>query len=218
MQVPARNKYSPLQLYRQGYNPPGALVNFNHVPNDQSTMAQIDNYTKDNQIRKASLQMIKDTIKSPNYIFHIGDYVRVKLLALMPKMRMRKKSTFGDKLSAIKYSLNVYRIHAISPATTFDGNSLPLPNIWHVARYRYVLVTTTVPPLILCNDAPGHPGRPAIHHMGVLLPAISAFAGGPTTPKLFWGSDLIHVNPPAMTTPSHVLPATTVQIERINKL
>ena len=95
--------------------------------------------------------MIKNTQNSPNYNFQVGDFVRIKLLALMTEMRRRKKNTFDEKLSAIKYSLFVFRIHSIRNATTFNNNNLPVPNILDVRRFQYVLETIDVPPIIVRN-------------------------------------------------------------------
>ena len=200
MQVPARGKFSPDQLFEVGYvPPPNNLVNFNHTPTDSSTRDQKNNYVKANQIKKASLQMIKNTQNSPNYNFQVGDFVRIKLLALMTEMRRRKKNTFDEKYSAIKYSLFVFRIHSIRNATTFNNNNLPVPNIWDVRRFQYVLETIDVPPIIVRNWI----------QVGLAIQY--------TTPKLFWGSDLIHVVDPALQVDSHV-PSNTARIVYINDL
>ena len=200
MQVPSRGKFSPNQLFQAGYVPPANnLVNFYQKPKDTSTRDEKDNYVKANQIRRAARQMIKNTKRSPNYNFQVGDFVRVKLLALMTEMRRRKKNTFDEKYSAIKYSLFVFRIHSIVDATTFDNHKLPLPNIWDIRRYQYILETNTVPPVIVRNWVQ----RGAVIHY--------------TTPKLFWGSDLIHVVDPVLQVDSHV-PIDTARIVYINDL
>ena len=117
----------------------------------------------------------------------------------MTEMIRRKKNTFDEKYSAIKYSLFIFRIYSIIDATTFDNHKLPLPNIWDIRRYQYILETNTVPPVIVRKWVQ----RGAVIHY--------------TTPKLFWGSDLIHVVDPVLQVDSHV-PDNTARIVYINDL
>ena len=218
IQTPARSKFSPEQLYQTGYVPPAPpnnIVNFNRRINDTSTRAERENYVKAALIKRLSRQMIKDTKTSPNSNFQVGDYVRVKLLALISAMRRRKKETFDEKLSAIKYSLYLYRIHSVVPATTFDNQKLPVPNIWSIRRFQYVL--ENLAGVIIRNEVPDRPARAAMVHMGVPLPGHGAVAAHFTTPRLFWGSDLIHAASPATQVLSHVQ-INTARIFYINDL
>ena len=93
----------------------------------------------------------------------------------------------------------VFRIHSIRNATTFNNNNLPVPNIWDVRRFQYVLETIDFPPIIVRNWI----------EVGLAIQY--------TTPKLFWGSDLIHVVDPALQVDSHV-PSNTARIVYINDL
>ena len=111
----------------------------------------------------------------------------------------------------------VFRVHTIIPATTFDNRKLPVVNIWNIRRFQYILETIEVPPQIVRNWVPDQPARAAIPHLG--LPAVAAIPNHYTTPRVFWGSDLIHVNDPANIdeVPSHV-PIDTNRILYINDL
>ena len=130
-QRPLRTKYTPNELWTPGYNPPPpGLVNFHIVPNDQSTLPQIQDIVKARSIRTAVAQLAQG--EQPQ-IYHVGDWVRVKYIKINAQMRQRHKEGILNKRNAIRYSLDVYRVSHIYPAPIVL-NGLPQNQQWAIAR------------------------------------------------------------------------------------
>ena len=186
LQLPNRRKYSPDELWSEDYNPPpNGNVNFNLLPTDTSTDLQIRNMVKAHLIRSATENLEGN---SPSRLFQVGEYVRIKLQTVFPPMRKREKEVIEKKKSAIKYSLNVYRIRSIRNNTVVGANHLPVNRIWDIRNPQYSLT----------------------------LNGIACKYYGTNSLEWFFGSDLIRV--PYPQTPSNVFPATTQRIAFINKL
>jgi transposase InsO family protein len=212
MQVPTRKKYSPEDLYTQGYHPPpNGLVNFRHKPKDTSTRVQIENAVKANIIRSAALQF-KNQLKDTKRIFNVGDHVRIKLATLFADVRERKKNQSTNKQNAIHWSLYTRTIRSVIPGSTIGRGRIPITNIWSIRNPQYTLNDDLGQPVR--NWFPGQVARRAVPALG--LPAHAAIPAGFTTIRLFWGSDLLHVTDPAHTTPISIAPISEYQLRFIN--
>ena len=216
-QIPSRRKYSPTDLYEQGYNPPpNSLVNFNHAKlTDQSTSAEILNSVKASTIKEASRLFQK---ASPSTTFRVGDHVRIKLLTLLTEMRLREKEGANKKKNAIRWTLYTYTIRSVHNGTRFNANNLPSRKIWNIRRPSYTLFLHNPPhpPVIVYNEAPAVGARLANAALG--LPARDAVPAHLTTVRQFWGSDLMHIPDPATSTPPSILPVNIDRIRYINRL
>ena len=124
-QKPARTKFTPNQLWTEGYVPADTnLINTKIEITDNSSREDIKKYQQFRYLQRAENQ-IKDDLRKdenetrPNTNFKVGDFVRIKLTAfpveIAKKMRERhKNNNLGDvKYSAIKYTPMLYTIKKV---------------------------------------------------------------------------------------------------------
>ena len=131
----------PREIAYNNNPPPNGLVNFHYRPNDQSTPQQIQDTVKANSIRTAVHQLFNIN-RQPN-VFAVGDWVRVKYTTIDNAMRQRHKENLVRKRSAIRYSLDVYRVSNVIPQPIIL-NGLPQNQIWNIARQSYNLTLNGV--------------------------------------------------------------------------
>ena len=148
-QKTSTHKYTPDELWSQGYNPPVAgNIDFNLRANDGSSAADIQSVAQAKLVRNAQNMLQRG--EQP-HVYHVGDIVRIKMSSLYANLRLRKKNGILHKYTIVRYTSERYRV--------LNAFRFPVPvgpnnqRLWDIHRTTYTLATTTVPPQILVVNA-----------------------------------------------------------------
>jgi hypothetical protein len=99
--------FTPHEIWSQGYNPPAGRPNHNIRLSDHSSLIDIREKTRANQISRASNLLAREHANQ----YHIGDRVRIKIAALDSSMRKRIKASNESKYSCITFTPQIYTVH-----------------------------------------------------------------------------------------------------------
>jgi transposase InsO family protein len=135
-----RNKYTPNQLWRQGYNPPpNLMVNFNLKTDDHSSTTKLRQGNQQRIVRVANEELRRGRTN----VFQVGDLVRIVLSANDAEVRERNKQQLLKKYDVVKFSTKIYRVANVVNGI---GDNLPAGlntlgfRVWDLKRRSYWLV------------------------------------------------------------------------------
>jgi hypothetical protein len=113
-----RNHVTPNQLWKPGYHPPPRnRVEPGEVPklSDNVTNEERLQYNRA-VIRKRAEKLLAEGRPPP--VFHVGDLVRVRLLATSNEMRKLRKNNIGWNKVAVHYTPEIFQVHRVYPQST----------------------------------------------------------------------------------------------------
>ena len=106
-QKSSRTKFTPNELWTQGYTPPANnRVQPQQAITDHSTALEIQNNVQAETVKSAKKMIAKGHVEDLN----VGDIVRVKTEVLDKLMRKRNKNEMETKYNTINYTIANYRI------------------------------------------------------------------------------------------------------------
>lgn len=164
-------KYTPNELWTQGYNPNNNNPNFHIRITDRSSNDDIREKVRASMIQRG----VRSVQRQQQEVFNVGDSVRVKLKAIQSSMRERIKTGMLAKYTSVTFTPQIFRIHRV-----INGNvpqfPLPVGANTNVIETQYTL--ESLGGIVIRNEGDGRE-RPFFGSDLIKVPAGSTAASVP---------------------------------------
>ena len=110
----SKTKYTPNQLWIQGYNPPPNNNVIHHIepPDDHMNADEVRQRVQERLVNSAQRQI--ENIPNAPIVFNIGDNVRIAMKVLEPDIRKKIKEG-RHKTVSVKYTPEIYIVQNVFP-------------------------------------------------------------------------------------------------------